>query len=98
MKALASMPPAWMCAGVVLSQAGTVTGTVKEPPIPSHVWLLGLDCKFCREAQLTFNKRLLHMHSVSHSETPFLGSGWSPAITVINVINCSYKKQFYSDW
>lgn len=30
--------------------------------------------------------------------TPFLGSGWSPAITVVKVINCSHKKQFHSDW
>lgn len=71
----------------------------RSPWTHSYVWLLGLGCKFCHEIQITFNECVFSIYIASVTAKPcwVVGSYWSPAITVINVINCSYKKQFHSD-
>lgn len=70
----------------------------RSPDSQPHL-ALGVDCKSCHEIQLTFNERVFSVYIASVTAKPcwLVGSCWSSAITVINVINCSYKKQFHSD-
>lgn len=81
--------PGWGCRQLLPSE---------ELPTNSHICLPGWGCKFCHEIQMTFSKCVfsLSIKSVTANLCWVVGSCWSPAITVINMINCSYKTQFHS--